>query len=71
MLGSSGQWTRQRLTLGRWMLRPYFALALLHYLLRLMSMTNPHIVQLRVAAVDDRFPLISAPLRTSEWEVQC
>ena len=53
------------------MLRPYFALALLHYLLRLMSMTNPHLVQLRVAAVDDRFPLISAPLRTSEWEVQC
>ena len=45
----------------------HFALALLRYLLRLM-MTNPHIVRLRVATVDG--PLIAAPLRTSEWEVQ-
>jgi hypothetical protein len=52
------------------MLRPYFALALWHYLLRMMSMANPHIVRLCIAAVDDRFPSMSAPLRTSEWEVQ-
>ena len=51
------------------MLRPDFALALLHYIIRLMSMTNPH-VRLRVAAVYDRFPFIYAPLRTSEWDVQ-
>ena len=43
----------------------------MHYILRLMSMTNPHIVRVRVATVDDRFPLIAAPLRTSECEVQC
>ena len=30
---------------------------------------DPHIVRLRAAAVDDRLPSISAPLRTSEWEV--
>ena len=53
--GSSGLWIRQRLTLGRRMLRPHLALALLRYIIRLMSMTHPH-VRLRVAMVDDRSP---------------
>jgi len=66
-LSYSGLWPRQKLTLGRRMLRLHIALALLHYLLCLMTMTNPHIVRLCVA-VDDRLPLMSAPLQTSEWE---